>query len=69
MPVAISGKQKRLADARHFDLLHNSHLTVPMYADRCELFVSAALLSPGGYENPKTANTSLAIWGSFLFKI
>ena len=28
----------------HFDLLHNSHLTVPMYADRCELFVSAALL-------------------------
>ena len=42
--VAISGKQKRLAYARHFDLLHNSHLTVPMYAYRCELFVSSFLL-------------------------
>ena len=70
LPAAISGRQKKLANARQFDLLHNSHLTVPMYAYRCELFVSSSLLpSFRGQENPKTANTSLAIWGSFLFKI
>ncbi len=52
MPVAISRKQKRLAYARHFDLPHNSCLTVPMYGDRHELLVSSALLpSFRAYEN------------------
>ena len=31
--------------ARHFDLLHNSSLTVPMYADRLELLVFGAPLT------------------------
>jgi len=35
---------KQLAVARCFDLLHNSNLTVPMYADRFKLFVFGAPL-------------------------
>ena len=31
--------------ARHFDLLHNSDLTVPLYAYRSELFVLVAPLT------------------------
>ena len=33
-----------LAIARCFDLLHNSNLTVPMYADRFELFAFEGFL-------------------------
>ena len=38
---------KQLAVARCFDLLHNSNLTVPMYADRFELLVFGPLLPSG----------------------
>ena len=30
---------------KHFDLLRNSHSTVPVYADECELLVFEALLT------------------------
>ena len=36
---------KQLAVARCFDLLHNSNLTVPMYAYRFELFVFGASMT------------------------
>ena len=46
-------RAEKLADARCFDLLHNSNLTVPMYADRFELFVfEASLSSVGNIEAP-----------------
>jgi len=42
--VAISSFLKSLAIARCFDLLHNSNLTVPMYAYRFELLAFSTSL-------------------------
>ena len=50
--------------ARHFDLQHNSDLTVPLYADRSELFVLPALSTSANW---KESPPVVADHRSFLF--
>ena len=38
-------KQAKRLLRKHFDLLRNSHSTVPVYADECELLVFGAFLN------------------------
>ena len=40
----LASKAKGL-QSKHFDLLRNSHSTVPVYADECELLVFGAFLN------------------------
>ena len=50
-----------------FDLLHNSHSSVPMYADECELLVLAALsVTYWRSQKPPTVKYSFDGW-RFLF--
>jgi len=46
-PVLMPSGIKKPCGARHFDLLHNSNPTVPMYADGFELLVFGASLTSG----------------------
>ena len=51
LAVAIRSPIKSDCCAMHFDLLHNSNLTVPMYADRFELFVLMGSLTSASLSN------------------
>ena len=58
-------KSKNACFARHFDLLHNSSLTVPMYADRLELLVFGASLTSDSLSKKSFLTDSRSQWKGF----